>query len=270
MTVPQLVRTTLSVVRHPAGTRAELKAFQDAQLRRLLVHAYESVPYYRKLFDRHRLHPRHIRGTVDLDLIPISTKSEIQSRPPAQLLMRGVDPVELHSAASSSGGDPFPLYRSWREQGLDLLFRERCWRAFGLRPHERVATLGWMGRLGIHPTLRLDGAEPAEEIAPRLAGFRPHMLVAAPGTLCLLADYLISSGSQEIRPRILVTAGEILAPLMHQRLHHAFGVGPLQIYSSQELPLMAWECRTTGDMHISDDGAIVEVLREGQPATPGQ
>ena len=283
---PQVVRTALAVRRHPTASRAELKAFQDAQLRRLVVHAYESVPYYRKLFDRHRLHPRHIRGTVDLDLIPISSKQDFQSRPAAELIARGADPGDLLSVyTNGSTGEPLIVRRTWQEQGFNVMFRERCWRAFGLGLRDRVANVGQrklpdpkdkkiLGRalqaIGIHPRLRLDGMRPPEDIARELAAFQPQMLVAIPGMLCLVADHLIAAGRQDIRPRILVTGGEVLTPLMRQRLHQAFGVEPLQTYASHEFPLMGWECRQTGEMHTCDDGAIVEVVKNGRPVAPGE
>ena len=250
------------------------------------MHAYESVPYYRKLFDRARVHPRHIRGTIDLDLIPISSKQDFQKRPAADLIARGVDPQSLLCVyTSGSTGEPLIVRRTWQEQGFNMLFRERCWRAFGLGLHERMATVGVrkrpdpkdkkiLGRalqaIGIHPTLRLDGMQPPEDVARELAAFQPEMLVALPGMLSLVADHLISTGRQDIRPRILVTGGEVLTPLMRQRLHRAFGVEPMQTYASHEFPLMGWECRTTGEIHTSDDGAIVEVLQNGRPAAPGE
>ena len=40
--------------------------YQSERLRRLVRHAYERVPYYRSLFDRHRLRPEDIRGVEDL------------------------------------------------------------------------------------------------------------------------------------------------------------------------------------------------------------
>lgn len=283
---PQLLRTARAVLRHPTAPRAELKAFQDAQLRRLVVHAYESVPYYRKLFDQHRLHPRHIRGTIDLDLIPISSKQAFQSRSATDLIARGLDPAKLLSVyTNGSTGEPLIVRRTWEEQGFNMMFRERCWRAFGLNLHERIATVGQrkppdpkdkktLGRalqaIGFHPRLRLDGMQPPEDIAFQLAAFRPQMLVGIPGMLCLVADYLIASGRQDIRPRILVTGGEVLTPLMRQRLHKAFGVEPLQTYASHEFPLMGWECRQTGEMHSCDDAGIVEVIKSGRPAGPGE
>jgi phenylacetate-CoA ligase len=96
------------------------------------------------------------------------------------------------------------------------------------------------------------------------------MLNGIPGMLCLVADYLMASGRKDIRPRILVTGGEVLTPLMRQRLYNAFGVEPLQTYASHEFPLMGWECRQTGEMHTCDDAVIVEVIKSGRPAGPGE
>ena len=82
-------------------SRQELAEFRDAELRRLVLHAYEKVPYYRALFDRHRLHPRHIRGTVDLDLIPIASKQDMKGFPPEKLIAAGYDPARLLTARTS-------------------------------------------------------------------------------------------------------------------------------------------------------------------------
>jgi phenylacetate-CoA ligase len=261
-------------------------AFQDANLRRLVLHAYEQVPYYRKLFDRHRLHPRHIRGTTDLGLIPISTKQKMQQLPPGMLVDRSVDAGKLLSVwTSGSTGEPFRIRRTWLEQAFNVLFRDRCQKSFGLRLNERIMTVGrgrgddpkdakLAGRalraVGIHPTLKIDGLRPPEEIIAQLERFRPHMLVALPGILTLTANHLIAAGRTDIRPRILVVGGEVLSPLMRRRLIQAFGVEPLQTYASHEFPWLGWECQVSGQMHTCDDAVILEVARDGRPALPGE
>jgi phenylacetate-CoA ligase len=287
MSGPQFVRTALAVRRHPRASRAEVKAFQDAHLRRLVLHAYENVPYYRELFDRNRLHPRHIRGTADLDLIPISSKQAMRERPAHQLLDRTVDPSRLLTVCTSgSTGEPFMIRRTWLEQAFNVLYRQRCYRSFGLRLHERIMAVGrgrghdpkdtkLVGRLvraaGIHPKISIDGVvHPPEEVVRRFETFRPHLLVALPSILCLTADYLLAQGRQDIRPRILDVGGEVLTPLMRRRLTQAFGVEPVQTYASHEFPLMGWQCGVSGELHTCDDGVILEVLRDGRPAAPGE
>jgi phenylacetate-CoA ligase len=287
MSGPQFVRTAWAVQRHSRATRAQVKAFQDAHLRRLVLHAYENVPYYRRLFDRNRLHPRHIRGTVDLDLIPIGSKQAMRERPVHELLDRTVDQRKLLTVCTSgSTGEPFTIRRTWPEQAFKVLFQMRSRQSFGLRLPDRIMKVGrgpgygpkdtkLVGRLrqaaGINPTLSIDGlVQPPEEVVRQLETFRPHLIVALPSILCLTADYLIAQGRRDIRPRILCVGGEVLTPLMRSRLTQAFGVEPVQTYASHEFPLMGWECGVSGEIHTCDDGVIVEVMRDGRPAAAGE
>lgn len=115
-------------------SREELETYRDARLRSLLVHAYERVPYYRKLFDRHRLHPRHIRGAVDLELIPITTKQDLRGLPAHEILASGMNLARLLSVRTSgSTGEPFTIRRTWLEDKRQYLLRLRALRSLGMR-----------------------------------------------------------------------------------------------------------------------------------------
>jgi phenylacetate-CoA ligase len=283
---PQLVRAALAFRRHPRASRAELKAFQDAQLRRLVCHAYESVPYYRKLFDRHRLHPRHIRGTVDLDLIPTISKHELRSQPARNVVARGLDPEHLLTARTSgSSGEPFVIRRTWLEQSLQYLLRLRALSSLGARLGDRTASVGLIrkpdskdhklaGRLlqttHLKQTLRIDGLQEPEAVARHLQAFRPDLVIGMPGMLCRVADYLMAHGRRGITPRLLIVGGEVLTPVMQRSLEDGFGAPVRQTYGSHEFPLLGWECDSSGGLHTCDDGVILEVLNEGRPAQPGE
>jgi phenylacetate-CoA ligase len=283
---PQLVRAALAFRRHPKASRAELKAFQDAQLRRLVCHAYESVPYYRKLFDRHRLHPRHIRGTVDLDLIPIISKHELRSQQPRNVVARGLDPERLLTARTSgSSGEPFVIRRTWAEQSLQYVLRLRAFQSLGAGLGARTATVGLVRKrdpndlklIGralesarLKQTLRIDGLQEPEAIVKELQAFRPDLVTGMPGMLCRVADYLLAHGRHDITPRLVIVGGEVLTPVMRRSLAEAFGAPVRETYGSHEFPLLGWECGKTGEFHTCDDGVIVEVLRDGRPAEPGE
>ena len=259
---PDLLGTATAIQRHPRADRTQLRAFQDAKLRRLLSYAYENVPYYKKLFDRHRLHPRHVRGAVDLDLIPITTKDDLRNRPPSEIVARGFDPSELISVRTNgSTGEPFVVRRTRLEQGFHTMFRQRADESFGLGLRGRIAAVSyprprdpkdtkvvgrWLSAMGVHPTLRVDGMQDPESIAEQLEAFRPDLITGLPGMLARVADYLLATGQGRVRPRILVVGGEVLTPLVRHRLTEAFGVAPLQTYASHEFPLLGWECKTAG------------------------
>jgi phenylacetate-CoA ligase len=268
------------------SSREELEAYRDARLRSLLVHAYERVPYYRKLFDRHRLHPRHIRGAVDLGLIPITTKQDLRGLPVDRVLASGLDPRRLLSVRTSgSTGEPFTIRRTWLEDKRQYLLRLRALQSFGMRigdcrvsvgvvrpgdPNDRKVIGRALRAFGIHRSIRLDGLEEPEIVAARLRQLRPAVITGMPGMLCRVADHLASSAGPAVRPRLLVVGGETLTPVMQRRLRQGFDAPVRQLYGSHEFPLLGWECSVSGQFHTCDDGLILEVLRDGQPANPGE
>jgi phenylacetate-CoA ligase len=268
------------------GSREKLAAHRDAELRRLLVHAYERVPYYRKLFDRHRLHPRHVRGVVDLDLIPITSKQDLRPLSPGQVLDSEVDPSRLLTARTSGAtGEPFVIRRTWLEDKRNHLFRLRAFASMGLGlgdcrvavglvrrsdPNDRKLIGRTLRALGIAGSYRLDGLQEPELIVRQLRRLRPDVITGMPGILCRVADYLASNGDPTIQPRLLIVGGEVLTSVMQRRLTEAFGAPVRQTYASHEFPLLAWECAHTRELHTCDDGVILEVLRDGRPARSGE
>jgi phenylacetate-CoA ligase len=285
MTASHLVRVTLAFRRNPAASRAELKEFQDAQLRRLVCHAYEAVPFYRKLFDRHRLHPRHIRGTVDLDLIPTVTKQELRAQLPRNVIARGLDPDQLLTARTSgSSGEPFVIRRTWTEQSLQHLLHLRAFASMGVRLGDRMASVGLVrpgntadpkifGRAlhatGLKQTLKIDGFQSPAAIIAQLEAYQPDVITGMPGMLCRVADHLLKE-QRNVKPRFLIVGGEVLTPLMRGRLTEGFKAPVRETYASHEFPLLGWECGTSGEFHTCDDGVILEVLHEGRPASAGE
>lgn len=283
----QSVRTAVAFRRHATGSRAGLRAFQDAHLRRLVCHAYEAVPFYRKLFDRHRLHPRHIRGVIDLDLIPTVSKQDLRAQVNTNIVARGLDPDRLLTAhTSGSSGEPFTIRRTWMEQGLQYLLRLRTSGMMGARAGDRIAAVGLLrehnpkdpkliGRMlqaaGIQRTLRVDGLQEPAAIVAQLEAFRPDVLRGMSGMLCRVADYLLLHGREpRLAPRLLVVGGEVLTPVMRRRLVEGFGAPVRETYCSHEFPLLAWECAEGRAFHVCDDGVILEVLHQGRPAEPGE
>ncbi len=271
---------------HARASRGELRAWQDARLRRLVLHAYESVPFYRRLFDRHRLHPRHIRGVADLELIPFADKAAMRDAGPLGVLARGHDPEALLSVRTSgSSGEPFTIRRTWVEDKLQYLLRLRSFRAFGVRPRDRIVAVGVGGRpetgdrklvgrsvraLGFHRKEVIDGLQDPALVAARLREARPEVLVGLPGMLDRLTAPELSEIVRGVRPRVVIVGGEVATPAMRLRIRETFAAPLYETYASHECPLMAWECRHSGDLHTCDDGVLVEVLRDGRPVEAGE
>jgi phenylacetate-CoA ligase len=283
---PEIGPALSAAWRHTRADRAELRAWQDARLRRLVVHAYESVPLYRRLFDLHRLHPRHIRGTADLELIPFTDKAEMRRQGPAGLLARGHDPDALLSVRTSgSSGEPFTVRRTWLEDKLQYLFRLRAFHSFGVGPRDRIVAVGIAGRptagdrklvgrslgaFGFQQRQLIDGLQEPAQVAAQLGVARPDVLIGLPGMLDRLAAPELADVVRSVRPRVVIVGGEVATPAMRLRIRETFAAPLYETYASHECPLVAWECHHSGDLHTCDDGVLVEVLRDGLPVNPGE
>ena len=112
-----------------APTHDGLAALQGKALRRLVAHAYNNVPHYRRLFDRHGVHARAIRTLSDLENVPITTKDDLRSVPVEDTLTRGMDPDRLISIRTSgTSGTPFCIHQGlpfapWPRPGVGILGR---------------------------------------------------------------------------------------------------------------------------------------------------
>lgn len=252
----------------------------------MVRHAYRSVPYYRDTFDRHGVNPEAIRSVADLQRIPISDKTALQSLPPQRLVATGLDPDHLLARSTSgSDGRPFTVYRTWLEQNLLHLFRFRAQRLVGLRLSDRFVTVGLVrerlsgddklvGRslsaLGLYRRWRVDIFQELDAIIDKLEELRPDVIGGYPGILARIADGLGEGGAVRLRPRLILSGAEMLTPLYRRRIEAGFGAPVFDLYGCHELNLVAWQCPATGLLHTCDDASIVEVLHNGRPAAVGE
>jgi SAM-dependent methyltransferase len=90
-------------------SHAELQAYQDERLRTVVAHAYDAVPYYRRIFDERKLKPSDIRGQHDLPKIPLLTRNHIK-RHFEELRSRGVSAKALRTGhTSGTTGTPLTV-----------------------------------------------------------------------------------------------------------------------------------------------------------------
>jgi phenylacetate-coenzyme A ligase PaaK-like adenylate-forming protein len=279
-----------AAARHRTAPRAQLVRFQQARLQRLIAHAYDAVPYYRALFERHRVRPDDIRTTADLTLVPMSTRREVQRASPGDLVARGVAPTRLIAyRTSGSTGEPLTVRRTWLEERLNSAFRLRAFRDFGVRSRDMRVRL-WVGggivashdwrnwdglqralrSLGLYRKAEVDYRIPDLELLDRLAALRPDVLVGSPSVLARTARAMTRERPGAIAPRLVISGGEVLLPLERSQISNGLRARVVDMYSSHELGLIGWECPRGAGLHVADDSVLLEVLANGRPAEPGE
>lgn len=284
------LRIVSAVARHRTAPRAQLVQFQSARLRRLIAHAYDAVPYYRALFQRHRIRPEDVRTTADLPAVPISTRRDVQRASSADLIARGLDPSRLIAyRTSGSTGEPLTVRRTWVEERLNSAFRLRAFRDFGVRAGDVRAVLwagggiitphgprNWDGlqhalrSLGSYRKVQVDYRIPDSELLDRLASIGPDVLAGSPSVLARTGRAMMRERPGAIAPRLVISGGEVLLPLERRQISESFRAHVVDLYSSHELGLIGWECPRGAGLHVADDSLVLEVLTDGRPAEPGE
>ena len=89
----------------------QIRELQDEKLRRLVRHAYRSVPFYRMRMKEAKLRPEDIRGQDDLHKLPFLTKDDVRKHLYFDILSENHDKDQvLKITTSGSTGEPFVCY----------------------------------------------------------------------------------------------------------------------------------------------------------------
>ena len=267
-------------------TREQVLQFQDRALRRVVAHAYENVPYYRRLFKRYGIHPGDIRSVRDLPSIPITRKNDLRAVAVRDTLAEGMDPGRLFAVRTSGfTGEPFTIRRTWLEQRLLLTLWLRAHHYYGLRVTDRRVSVARVHHglrrsralhkrvlrgAGLYRHVCVDCGQPRAGIVRTLRRLRPDFLAGYPGALSHVSEAISRQDQRYIRPRAVEVGGEVLTEPMRTQMSEAFRAPVYNCYGSHEFSLIAWECRQTGQLHTCDESMIVEVLKDGRQAAPGE
>ncbi|MCI5192048.1 MAG: phenylacetate--CoA ligase family protein [Candidatus Electrothrix sp. AU1_5] len=88
----------------------QIEEYQNQQLKKIIAHAYHTVPYYKRVFDNIRLKPNDIKTKEDLSKIPVLTKEDIR-RNLADIISRDFKKFALiHSHTSGTSGKSLQFY----------------------------------------------------------------------------------------------------------------------------------------------------------------
>ena len=191
---------------------------------------------------------------------------------------RGINPTRCQrQLTSGSTGEPGIVLRRPSEEIALQAYRLRAQFRSGLRLTDKRAHVSVVSRqllahrIGILPVTLVDGeGRSGADILRQLKETQPDILRAAPAMLEYLARAAMNETDTGIRPRLVFSGGDLLPASSRELIEQAFGCPVIDFYGAHEFNLIAWECRQCGLYHTVDDSVIVEVLKDGRRAGPGE
>ncbi|QIK75455.1 glycosyltransferase [Nocardioides piscis] len=268
--------------------RDELHELQSWRLQRLIWHAYAHVPYYRRVMGEHGLHPRDISTPEDLTKLPMLSKADVGANLYMDMFADTHRKREMHKIATSgSTGQPFVTYVDRQQLEIRFASTLRSLEWTGWRVGDKQVRL-WHQTLGMSPTQivreRLDATMlrrtfiPAFELtdggldslARRLEEIKPVLIDGYAESLNFLALYLQRGGRLNFQPRAVLSSAQMLTSDTRRQIEDGLGAKVFDKYGAREFSGIAYQCDQGDDHHILDESYIVEILKEGRPALPGE
>ncbi len=265
--------------------RETLAALQWQRLQLLLVHAYESVPFYRRRFDDAGLRPEALRSMEDFRRLPELTKADLRRSLPDLVSTRPQQGVERRTTSGSTGVPlEFLLDERYRTYGEAARARAQGWYGFSRGDKSahltgaerdlpqwtwRQRTLAALERQRWFNVFNLTEAR-VLVFARELEGWGPDFIFGYPSGLHALARTVRRNGLR-VRPRVVQSHAEQLWDFQRAEIEEAFGCPLINTYGARESSPIATECLERDGLHVTAEHRLVEVLDDaGLPTPPGE
>ncbi|TET77422.1 MAG: phenylacetate--CoA ligase family protein [Candidatus Cloacimonadota bacterium] len=257
---------------------SELEKIQLRKLRRIIKHAYENVPYYRKLFDLAGIRPEDIKTARDLTKIPITTRLQLQQLPPEEIVAKGVDLNNCKKITTAgSSGIPLVVFLSDKDSNFYDMVWARASLANGKRLWDSTAYLKFhfppkfcFERLGIWKKEIISVLDNPEKQIETLRRVRPDVIRGNAFGLVNLAKIIKQKGVGGMNPRLVFSMGSVLDHQSRELIESAFGAEVFDFYGTTEVGCIAWECSEKRGFHINIDTVVVELIKKARVAGPGE
>ena len=110
----------------------------------------------------------------------------------------------------------------------------------------------------------------ADEIIQDLLDYQPKILRASASYLRLVAEALVDQGIDDLHLKAASTVGELMDEPTRHFIESAFGCPVFNEYGAAEVGSIGRECQQKEGFHEHSDFVILEVIKNGEPAAPGE
>lgn len=256
-------------------SRKEMEELQLANLKRVVEHAYNCVPFYRKKFDEIGLKPEHIQTLRDIEKIPYTTKEDLRENYPFRLFACPMKKIIRLHASSGTTGKPVVVGYTRRDLENWTECVARIIVAAGGRDDDLAQIVFgyglFTGGFGLHYGLERVGitvlpmsSGNSERQLMMMQDFGSTIVVGTPSYVLYLSEVAEEMGlkKEDFRLRLGLFGGEGHTVSMRAELEERWGILATENYGLTEItgPGVAGECIYQEGMHINEDHFYPEII----------
>lgn len=271
-------------------TSDQWREYQTAQLRKLLIHAFETVPFYNSVYKATGLSVDDFQKFEfeDLNKLPVLSKEDLRKYGTSTLLATKREKNGEFFASSGSTGTPTKiLFSASMHQKWSAAFEARIRNWAGLTRFDSRGMIG--GRRivpeGVNkgPYHRYNVYErqvyfsayhissvTAPDYAVALNKYKPVYMTGYAMSNYFLAHFFIEKKITVPELKAVITSSEKLTPEMREMFLKVYGCKTYDSYSGVEACGLISE-NEFGQLLVSPDVGILEILNDdGSPCKPGE
>jgi phenylacetate-CoA ligase len=255
--------------------RTDLRTLQLERLQKTCAYVHAKVPFYKNLYDHHKIRPERLRSLKNLAAIPFTTKADMQTGYPYQLFAVPLEKVVRIHSSSGTTGRPTVVGYTRRDLNTWAELIARLLTAGGVTKKDIVQiAFGYglfTGGFGHHYGVEKIGAT----VIPVSSGntdrqilimkdFGSTALMCTPSYALFLAETL---SDMNIKPadlalRVGLFGAEPWTENMRAEIETRLNISATDNYGLSEVigPGVSFECGQKNGMHINEDHFIPEII----------
>lgn len=262
----------------------DLRKLQLQKLKILIQHAYQKVPYYKKLLDDAGIKPGDINSLDDLLKVPITNKKSIQSLPTNQILSSGTRVSRtVNLRTSGSAGEPLDIFIDKNDELMRRISLARIYLRNKRTIRDKVLVIVtprlFLRQRWFHPVLyrlnlfqerHISIYENKDKILKIIHEYRPNIIF---GYASIIKELVLELEKQNVEVtgvKTIFSTGEFLSAADRSLIKRVLKAEVFDCYAANECGIIAWECEERKGYHIDADNVLLEFLkRDGAIAKAG-
>ena len=269
-------RKTVSYYPKVLVSKDELIALQTRRMKHTLLRAYSFVPYYKKKWDDHGVHPDDFTFLEDIQKFPFTTKEDLRLNYPFGMFANPMsDIVRLHASSGTTGK---PTVVGYTRQDIDTWsdLVARSLRLGGVGKGDIVhISYGYglfTGGLGAHYGAEKLGCTvvPAsggftDKQVTLINDFKATAIMVTPSYMLNIIEEMENRGidPKETALKVGIFGAEPWSMEMKKKIEDKVGIAALDIYGLSEMmgPGVACEVlEDRGDLYVWEDHFYPEIV----------
>jgi phenylacetate-CoA ligase len=265
---------------------------KEELLNKMIVHAYNTVPYYKRIFDERGIDALSIRTLDDLKKIPLLYKHQIQSNPNdffSDLYLKYPKNERINIVRTSGSTGKYLKIKWSIEDEIKSLFS--LWtirnRLYNVKPNSKFCSFyttlykgnkfyGKENDICLREKNKLIlskigfNEQTLDEYYKEIYNFDPEWMMVQPSIAYILADYIEKNNLDLPKSlKYIELAGEFILSEQKEKIKSIFKVNIANQYGSNESNGIAIDCENN-NLHILENNVIVEIIENNQPVQFGQ